>query len=97
MVNVGVGSTESIDVFDEGIFRDMIVETVFIAWVGSTKLLVKVEKKGINLRLCKDTKSRVTFQTAINFRLRKDTKLRVTFQTVINSDTFFSKLNKTFY
>ena len=75
-----VGSTETFDVFDEGIVRDVIVETIFTARVGSTKSLdVKVEKKGINLRLCKDTKSRVTFRTAIN------------------SDTFFRKLNKTFY
>ena len=50
-----VGSTKSL-VFDEGVFRDVSVETVFIARVGPTKSLdVKVEKKGINLRLCKDT------------------------------------------
>ena len=73
-----VGSTETFDVFDEGIVRDVIVETIFTARVGSTKSLdVKVEK-GINLRLCKDTKSRVTFQTAINsdtFFFRKLKKL----------------------
>ena len=68
-----VGSTETFDVFDEGIVRDVIVETIFTARVGSTKSLdVKVEKKGINLRLCEDTKLRVTFQTvACTFFFRK--------------------------
>ena len=79
--NVCVGSTVTFDVFDEGVVRDVIVETVLFARVGSTKSLVfdegvfrDVSVETVFIARVGPTKSLVKVEKkGINLRLCKDT------------------------